>query len=188
MNAPIPGFASQTGFLSDYPFKSAVDWFMGTMTASQYDADIHEVWKRVNYNYCTLGSVVECIRRDEVERVINTYHHMVTNDKNVPIFNYHYLAREPKPEQENLVQTIASKAQSTYGNVRKIMKQLEFADKDQSIHRGILNPRLVDRKAQKKPEGEGWENLLNWDWTTIGIVAGVGLGSLVVIKFMNMVD
>ena len=90
--------------LNDYPFKAQVDWLTGTATASTWDAAIHEVWLRVNQ-----GAWIEKIRKESVQKTINTYYNLVKKDKDVPIYNWYYVDVEPRDSYTQLLSSISNK-------------------------------------------------------------------------------
>lgn len=183
MNKSI--YTNSTG-LADYPFKAQFDQFFGNLTASTYDQALHTIWTRVNAN-----SIIESIRKATVDSVINAYYNLVKSDGKVPIYNWYYVEKEPRPEYTNLVNTISNKSGTKLAECKIILKQLEFADKDGSIVKGILNPRTIDKKITETPEDQdSYKNKLDMTpyikWGAIGI--GTGLLLLLGLKVMDVMD
>lgn len=185
MNLTGGTYTNATG-LSDYPFKAQIDWVTGKITASQHANTIHVVWERVNSNYC---GILECIRKEAVENTINAYMNLVMSDKNIPVYNWYYVEKDPREAYVSLVNSISNKTGVTKDEVRKILKQLEFSDKDGSIQKGYHNPRLLDKKVTKCPPGAdcnkwGVEDYLKW--------GAIGVGSALLLTFgikaMNVMD
>lgn len=170
--------------VSDYPFKAQFDWVLGTATASTHDANIHEIWNRVNHNYCGL---IECIRKESVEKTINAYVNLINAYKQAPIYNYYYVEKQPRKEYVEIVTTISNKTGVKVDEVKKILKQLQFADKDGSITKGTLNPRTIDKSITKTPDNaDSYKNKLDPEkYLKYGLLA---VGALVAVKAVSLID
>ena len=113
---------------------------------------------------------------------------MLISDKSLPPYKRYYVDVQPKEPFVSLVNTISSKTGVRPDEVKKILRQLEYADKSGVITKGFYDPRLLDASISKCPPGADCpEDMMKYiKWGAIGV--GTALVLMLGIKTMNILD
>ena len=168
--------------LEDYAFRPHLEWVGATITGSKYDLMIHELWKRLNAD-----SILAEFEKSVIESTVNSYINLLTSDSTIPTYNWWYVEREPRKPYTDLVNRIANASQNKVEQVKRVLKHLEFADKDGSIAKGYHNPRVVDNTVSKLPDSaDSFKKQI--DVQKIVKYGAIGLGAFLLIKVISIVD